>query len=667
MKRGVKVGEGPAPAEKRGSLGEKLKSEAVVGKRGGQQTPVLPPWRFLLLASSSASGRADQDRNNIFQAPPPRLPSVSARKLAATLWELHHYRLPLSATMHHGGAARIHSRRLRRQAVAVDLAHPSPSSPELPGSAGSLRRHVASSLMQHHRSIERNHRAIQPVSPASYGSSMEVGPYNPAVTPSSSLDFKRRIGETSYSLKTSTELLKVMNRIWSLEEQHAANMCLVKALKKELDHARTRIKELVRDQQADKHEIEDLRDQITKDMLVRKGKDQDRISAAIQSVRDELEDERKLRKRSEGLHRKLARELYDIKTSLASALKELERERNTRRLLEDLCDEFAHGIRDYEQEFHALKHKRDKDRADRADHDGLILHISESWLDERMQRKLDDEPSASGNNSVVDKLRSEIETFLRAKRTDNSKSINNLVTRGPNFRRSSLESIPLNAAASAPRDMGDEEDSAGSDLNCFELNKPNIGGLKAREGEPEENQIHDRVIPSHANKNLTSYEKGRSEEQAVRREDGTWLLNTEVCRNVESNPVEASVSRKSEICEVTKEGDYGAKNDGTHGSKANLVIDELLRNQYLLSEARNMHPDDNYGVASSSGNSAWRRPASPVRQWAATLPSQNTEITESSSKLPRDLKDNTLRAKLLEARKRGHRSRSRLKSSKVSF
>jgi len=42
-----------------------------------------------------------------------------------------------------------------------------------PASASSLRRHIAASLMQH-RAIERNDHALQPLSPASYGSSMEV-------------------------------------------------------------------------------------------------------------------------------------------------------------------------------------------------------------------------------------------------------------------------------------------------------------------------------------------------------------------------------------------------------------------------------------------------------------------------------------------------------------
>ena len=114
-----------------------------------------------------------------------------------------------------------------------------------------------------------------------------------------------------------------MNRIWSLEEQHAANISLVRALKRELDMSRAKIKELARDRQSDRHEMEHLMKQISEDK-------QGHANAAIQSVRDELEDERKLRKRSETLHRKLARELYETKTSLTNALKDLEKERRSR-------------------------------------------------------------------------------------------------------------------------------------------------------------------------------------------------------------------------------------------------------------------------------------------------------------------------------------------------
>ncbi|CAK9173859.1 unnamed protein product [Ilex paraguariensis] len=658
MKREEKSGEGPA--EKQEYLGEKLKR---VGKRGGQTTPTLPPWRLQLLAAHGV-------QDNIIDVSPLQLPTVSARKLAATLWELHHYKLPLSK-MHQGVTGpppRIrrlhhHHHHLYKD-KGLELPDPSPNSPDLPGSASSLRRHVAASLMQHHQLIERNSHAIQPVSPASYGSSMEVARYHPAVTPTSSIDFKEKIGETSYSLKTSSELLKVLNRIWSLEEQHASNISLVKALKKELDHARARIKELVQDQRADRCEIDELMKQIAEDKVVRKSKEQDRISAAIQSVKDELEDERKLRKRSEILHRKLARELYDVKISLANSLKEQEKERKSRKLLEDLCDEFAWGIRDYEREVHALKQKSDKDWAAKADHDRLILHISESWLDERMQMKM--EPLLGDKNSVVDKVSSEIENFLQAKRNNNGKSKDNLVPREPNFRRSSLESIPLNVAVSASHEEGDEDDSAGSDSHCFELNKPGAGDLK-QVGDKAGSHIDEIVKPNHTRKNFTSHERIKdrnpSSLQLKFEEHISWAIAHNESKNQveetegqsgEGNPIEISVSRKSEICEATEEGNSESKNKvvGTPGSNSNYIIDELIRNQYLMSESGNLPPDrqNGYGIA-SSGNSAWSHP-SPVRQWTTRLPSQDVGVSESSSKLPADSKENTLKAKLLEARTR---------------
>ncbi|KAH7862332.1 hypothetical protein Vadar_003260 [Vaccinium darrowii] len=133
------------------------------------------------------------------------------------------------------------------------------SSSSKPESACSLRRHVAASLIQYHRSVERNGHARQPVSLASYSSSMEVAHYNPTLTPSSSVEFKGRIGESTFNLKTSTELLKVLlNRIWSLEEQHASNMSLLNAMKRELGHCHARNKELLREKKMNQQEMDEL-------------------------------------------------------------------------------------------------------------------------------------------------------------------------------------------------------------------------------------------------------------------------------------------------------------------------------------------------------------------------------------------------------------------------
>ncbi|GFP86675.1 uncharacterized protein at5g41620 [Phtheirospermum japonicum] len=503
--------------------------------------------------------------------------------------------------MHHGSAAPLppRLRRLNHHQLGVEPLDPSPDLIIFnylqcqPGSSSSLRRHVAASLMQHHRTAERsNHNhAIQPASPASYGSSLEIAPYNGAVTPTSSVELKRRTGDTNYGLRTSTELLKVLNRIWTLEEQHVSNMSLVKALKKELDHARSQIKVLVQEQQADRHEMDELLKQVTEDKLARKNKEHDRNNSAIQSMRDELEDERKLRKRSESLHRKLARELHDVKTNL-------ENERRSRNLLEDLCDEFAFGIRDYEKEMHELRQKSDSDWSKRGNRDRgqLILHVSESWIDERMQTKLQ---TSGERKPVAEKLSSEIEAFLDAKKRIDGPKINT------NIRRNSLESIPLNTVVSAPREEDDDEDS---DSNCFELEnvKQNRGKKKVGPG-----------------------------------------------------PSSLQVKFEEQMFQAMQNGDTDGETNGLEKSEAanenssKFVIENLIRSHYLLSENGNKQAD----------KEVWRSQPSPVRQWTEKLPSREHETAESSLKMRPEVKEGSLKAKLFEARTRGQRLHSRPKAS----
>ncbi|KZV20548.1 hypothetical protein F511_34481 [Dorcoceras hygrometricum] len=672
MKRWEIDKSGEGPAKKRENLGEKL---LRVGKRGGQTTPVAPfcrPKESRLLSLAAAAARHGGDGgqqqvaekrlscvgdSNSFQ-----VPRVSARKLAATLWELHQYKLPLEK-MNHPRLRRLNHQRHQqfyREKAGLEPPDPSPGLPDMPESSSSLKKHVAATLMQHHRSIERSNHALQPVSPASYGSSMELAPHNLAFTPTSSIELKGRTVETSYSLKTSTELLKVLNRIWSLEEQHVSNVFLIKALKKELEHSRSRIKDLMRAQQTDHREIDDLVKQIAEDKLIRKNKEQDRINATVQSLRDELEDERKLRKRSESLHRKLAHELCDVKTTLASVSKELEKERKSCNLLEDLCDEFAWGIRDYEKELHALRQKSDKSWDERGDRN-LILHISESWLDERVQMKLKQQHGLGEKKSVVDKLRTEIEALIQMKKDRSHKIDGSKVSRDPKFRRNSLESIPLNLAVSAPQDEDDDGDSVDSDSNCFELEKTSESNLKSQENGYPKNGNDEKTKQKQVKRTLGSFESEtglnptslqvKFEEQTAQvmshGEKIHHVVNAE--HSVAENSVESAKGNSS---------DRKHESEGMAGLNTNYMIDNLIRNHYLLSEGGNVQSDQEYGVTS-----VWRSHPSPVRQWTEKLPSHDMNLNESSSNLRKDLKENTLKAKLFEARTRGQLSRSRLKAS----
>lgn len=400
----------------------------------------------------------------------------------------------------------------------------------------------------------------------------QVAPYKSAVTPTSSLDFKGMVGESSYGLTTSTELLKTLNRIWSLEEQHASNISLVKALKTELYHSQTQIKELLSEKQMNRKEIENLMKHMTVDRLVRKSKEHDRIKAAVQPIKEELEDERMLREHSESLHRKLARELSEVKSSFSGCRRNLVRERKARILLENLCDEFAKGIRDYEQEVHSLRRNSEKGQVKGNNSlDRLILHISEAWLDERMQMKLAESGSdLVDRTSIVDKLGFDIETFLHARKSVDLKkygysSPKELKEIYPC--QHSLESFPLHEVGSAPQNLA-QEDSI----------------------------------------------------------DSRTLLKEEA----KQDPKESDSARPNQIGNSSLLSSEGDK----------IYPESICREDSCVQSA----------VTANGGH---------VKVWKLKLSASDFDNSESPTKLPKGVKENTLMAKLLEARLEGQRNRSR--------
>ncbi|GMI66799.1 hypothetical protein like AT5G41620 [Hibiscus trionum] len=595
-------------------MAKKLKGGILVGKRAGPSTP-SPTWRLEFSSQNATSPEFLKLSNG---------PSISARKLCANLWELH----PLPTMHKPASKLRLHHFKDKGFDPSLDQ----------PASASSLRNRIAESPMQHRRSVERSGRAPQSASPASCGSSLEIAPYRHAVAPSTSLDLKGRSERSSYSLKTSTELLKVLNRIWSLEERHVSNMTLVNDLKMELDHSRGRIKELLREQQTERQEMDNLVKQVTEDKLIRKNKEQDRIKAAVQPVRDELENERRLRKRSESMHRKLARELSEVRSSFANALKELERERKARILLENLCDEFARGVREYEQELRFLKHKHEIDHVDGENPERLILHISEAWLDERMQMKLaEGQTDYAEKNSIVDKLSLDIETFLEAKRSTGSRESD---LKGKCSHQYSLESFPLNEAVSAPQGAADEEYSSDSDSPCYEPKKT------ANRVQSKGNcKFHrDNVLACH------------------REELGNQIWTRKKAQSQDAIKSCKSRSFRGQFDEQMASGgtslDNKVKRNRSHGLSSSNVLDSLIRNHSLSSEGDKVHPECSMREETCV-QSVFKGGASPVRQWVSKLTSPDFEKTDSCLKLPPGFKENTLKAKLLEARLEGQQSRAK--------
>ncbi|KAE8697255.1 GDSL esterase/lipase [Hibiscus syriacus] len=605
-------------------MAKKLKGGILVGKRAGPSTP-SPTWRLEFSSQNANTPEFLQLSNGS---------SVSARKFCANLWDLHpHYSLPTI----HKGASKLRLQHFKDKGfdAAADLPH---TPLDQPASARSLRKHSSASPMQHRRSVERNGRAPQSVSPASCGSSLEIAPSDPAAAPSTSLDFKGRYERSSYSLKTSTELLKVLNRIWSLEEQHVSNMSLVNDLKMELGHSRGRIKELLREQQTERQEMNNLMKQVTEDKFIRKNKEQDKVKAVVQLVRDELENEMRLRKRSESMHLKLARELSEVRSSFTNALKELERERKARILLENLCDEFARGVREYEQEMRFLKHMHEIDHVDGEKPERLILHISEAWLDERMQMKLaEGQTDLAEKSSIVDKLSLDIETFLEAKRSTGSRKSD---FKGKCSHQHSLESFPLKEAVSAPQGAVDEEYSSDSDLQCYEPKKT-------------ANRVQSKgSCKLHGDIALVCH----------REELGNQILTRKKVQSQDAVKRSKSRSFRGRFDKQMASGDTShgnkVKQNASRGLSSSNVLDSLIRNHSLSSEGDKVHPECSLREESCV-QSVFKGRASPVRQWVSKLTSPDFERTYSFLKLPPGFKENTLKAKLLEARLEGQQSRAK--------
>ncbi|KAF5945008.1 hypothetical protein HYC85_015236, partial [Camellia sinensis] len=148
-----------------------------------------------------------------------------------------------------------------------------------------------------------------------------------------------RIGESSFSLKISTELLEVLNRIWSLKEQHAFNTSLVNALKRELDHSRAQIKELLREKETHRQEEQGGKS-IKSCSSFGEGGDRRRakikrafrnpsqkLAPELSELKTSFSNATKIKRAFRNPSQKLALELSELKTSFSDATKELEKEK----------------------------------------------------------------------------------------------------------------------------------------------------------------------------------------------------------------------------------------------------------------------------------------------------------------------------------------------------
>lgn len=603
-------------------------------RRAGPVTPT-PSWKMeddgvregpSALAPAAASAAA-------------RRSSASARQLGASLWEIHDVAREVRRSRRRGG-----------RAIAAGREHGGGGELDQPQSSGGIRRHVADSSMKHHKfDQERSHR-IQPFSPASYTSSVGDSNVNLTRSPTRSLGIMGRSKGEGYSLKTSTELLKVLNRIWSLEEQHTANLSVVNGLKLELQQAQTHIQELLQERRQYRHEVSSLMRQLSENKLVRKNKDHMKVDTAVRSLQGELEDEKRLRRHSEDLLRKLGMELSEIKSAFLKSVKDLEKEKKGNRLLEDLCDQFAMGIRNYEEELRVVKQRNVKNYE--LKFDNSVLHMSELWLDERMQmQNTDVNGELAHKTTITERLSGEIQAFLLSKKAGSSMNNEKHMNDNTRLRRQSLESVHLNGATSAPQFAEDDDDSIASDLNCFELN------------------MHGHMGSRRSGTGAMDVHKRRSEHPHVISAEGLCMSSVPVyLQKGIARPSSSKLQPASKIPEISSQSNARITPAEEQNGSTGTQIIQGSNNGSTMNNPDAHHVDylgqesfDHFSrtslVCEGTTSGDLGNVGSPTRQLKYQSTSLDPEITECSPEQPVGVMENTLKAKLLQARLEGRHAR----------
>ncbi|XP_024037801.1 myosin-9 isoform X2 [Citrus clementina] len=450
----------------------RFKRAILIGKRGGgggSATPV-PTWRLMRTTPSSVLraidsqseyggfvNKAKQHQLQLQQQHQHSQQPVSARKLAATLWEMNEMPSPkLRETS--GGGGGYDERRIRREARARERE----------------RERVTRSL---HSGSLPPHLSDPSHSPVS-----EVETRSRAQTPSgSTVGVKTRLKDVSNALTTSKELLKIINRMWGQEDRPSSSMSLVSALHAELERARLQVNQLIQEQRSDQSEISYLMKCFAEEKAAWKNKEREVVGAAIESIAGELEVERKLRRRFESLNKKLGKELAETKHSLLKAVKDLDTEKRARVVIEQVCDELARDINDDKSEVEELK-RESAIALEEVEKERGMMQVADVLREERAQIKLSEAKyQLEEKNAAVDKLRSQLEVFLGTKKAKEKgrSSVNQPTSEeiAAYLSRSHFGSNPTEENDDIDGEVEDgveyEEDSAESDLHSIELNMDN--------------------------------------------------------------------------------------------------------------------------------------------------------------------------------------------------
>ncbi|XP_057777998.1 uncharacterized protein At5g41620-like isoform X2 [Salvia miltiorrhiza] len=410
------------------------KRAILVGKNRGvglgrsrSSTPV-PTWRTTPLRGAIETPKYSQGGRS---ARP-----VSARRLAATLWEMNEMPSPKMSESN----LDVRKRQQRKSGSRMSL-----KAEKLMHSGFGLHSGSGSGYLPPHLSDPPHSPTVSEIETRS----------RPQISSESGVGGKNRLKEASSALTTSKELLKIINRLWAQADQPSSSMSLISALHSELERARLQVNQLIQEQRSEKNDINYLIKCFAEEKASWKNKEHLAVEAAVGSLAHELEAERKLRRRLESLNAKLGKELAEIKSSFMKAVKELESEKRAREITEQVCDELARnidedraGVEKVKREFVGVHQEVEEERE--------LLELADKLHEERAQMKLSEAKlQFEEKSSAVGKLRKQLEAFLGTKRDKVDEDVEDGVdSKEEGSAESDLHSIELDLINNNNNDKG---------------------------------------------------------------------------------------------------------------------------------------------------------------------------------------------------------------------
>ncbi|CAH2072180.1 unnamed protein product [Thlaspi arvense] len=320
---------------------------------------------------------------------------VSARKLAATLWEISDGTDPPVNSDSDCLRSKKPSRRRSKKSTEISSIDFPPKSSDPISRLGSERIVLREDIV---RKRSTNPLKLQLIEYKTIGTN----------------SVKTRFKNVSEGLTTSKELVKVLKRIGELGDDHKkASNRLISALICELDRARSSLKHLMSELDAEEEDKRRLMEKLQEEAVV----------------------ERKLRQRTEKMNRRLGRELAEAKETETKMKEEMQREKRAKDVLEEVCDELARGIGDDKKEM-------EKERE--------MMHIADVLREERVQMKLTEAKyEFEEKHAAVERLKKEFRRVLDGQEGKGSSEIRRILeiidgSDDEDEEESDLKSIELN-------------------------------------------------------------------------------------------------------------------------------------------------------------------------------------------------------------------------------